>query len=343
MQKNAQDAMSATFGLIKRWLFRNWVVDAPRRPAVDFRHLAESSNDVIINCEMDGKAKYASPSIMQLLGIAPEEIIGKSHLSFVLPEDIPAIEATVAQHATGQSDGTATFRMKRRDGTIVWVEGRGRKGVDPATGNAEFVIVMRDITERKALETKLAMLASTDGLTGLANRRAFDEALEKEWRRAQRSGAELSLLLLDLDRFKSFNDHYGHQVGDDCLRTVAAAIGKTLRRAGDLAARYGGEEIAIILPATDSAGAIEIGSAMRTAIEALCIPHQHNIEGDQRVTVSIGVATALSRVGGSVQMPAALLQAADIALYKAKQNGRNRLETALLLTADQATTGTNAA
>jgi diguanylate cyclase (GGDEF)-like protein len=225
--------------------------------------------------------------------------------------------------------------MVRKDGTIIWVEGSGRMVSDPDKGSVDFVIVMRDITERKALETKLSALALTDGLTGLANRRAFDETLESEWRRAKRAGKELSLLLLDLDRFKAFNDQYGHQVGDDCLRAVAATIGKTLRRAGDLAARYGGEEIAIILPETDSAAAVGIANAVRAAVEALCIPHVENTEGGQRVTVSIGAATALSRVGGSVQMPAGLLQAADMALYKAKQKGRNRVETGLLLTADQ--------
>ncbi len=328
---------------LRKWLGRGHS-SAPASPGeIDFKFLADSSSDVIIRCSLDGTAQYASPSLFRLLGIEAAEIIGKSHMAFVLPEDLPVLHAVTARHAAGLDDGLATFRMIRRDGTIIWVEGSGRTVRDPATGTTNYVIILRDISDRKALETKLSELALTDGLTGLANRRAFDDALEKEWKRTKRAGGALSLLLLDLDRFKAFNDHYGHQVGDDCLRAVAAAIGAALRRPGDLAARYGGEELAIILPETDLAGAIAIAEVVRSAVAALCIAHVENKEGDGLVSVSIGAATALSRVGGSVQMPAGLLQAADTALYKAKQRGRNRVETALLLTSDGASMAANAA
>jgi diguanylate cyclase (GGDEF)-like protein len=141
----------------------------------------------------------------------------------------------------------------------------------------------------------------------------------------------MSLLLLDLDHFKGFNDMYGHQLGDDCLRSVAAALFRNLRRPGETASRYGGEEIAIILPNTDMAGAFVVAEKLREAVQALRLPHAANPEGGFWVTVSVGAATALSRAGGAMRMPEALLAAADAALYKAKRDGRNRVATSRLL------------
>jgi len=205
---------------------------------------------------------------------------------------------------------------------------------DPVTGEpTEYVLVMRDVGDRKLLEDKLSAMAMTDGLTGLANRRAFDEALEREWRRTLREGSEISLLLLDVDYFKVFNDRYGHQVGDDCLCAVAVAISAVVNRETDIVARYGGEEIAIILPSTNTTGAVKVAECIRSGIQALEISHEGNIEGAGWVTVSIGVATALSRHGGTMSMPQGLLQAADNALYKAKNNVRNRVATTHLIAA----------
>jgi diguanylate cyclase (GGDEF)-like protein len=213
----------------------------------------------------------------------------------------------------------------------VWTEVNARVIRDEVTGEAlEFVLVMRDVTERKLLEEKLSKLAMTDGLTGVANRRAFDEALEREWKRTLRHGTQISLLLLDIDHFKQFNDQYGHQVGDDCLRAVAQAAAGAVR-ATDMVARYGGEEIALILPQVDVAGARETAEKVRSVIAGLRVPHSENPEGGGWVTVSIGAATALARVGGTMRMPEGLLQAADHALYKAKHGGRNRVEGGMLL------------
>jgi diguanylate cyclase (GGDEF)-like protein len=194
----------------------------------------------------------------------------------------------------------------------------------------EFVIVLRDVTERKLLEDRLSAMAMTDGLTGLANRRAFDEALEREWKRTLREGTQVSLLLLDIDHFKRFNDLYGHQVGDDCLRAVAQAAAGAVRQT-DIVARYGGEEIAIILPLVDTPGAAEAAEKVRAAIEALRLTHAENPEGGDWLTVSIGAATALARHGGTIRMPESLLLAADNALYKAKHAGRNCVMAGLLI------------
>jgi diguanylate cyclase (GGDEF)-like protein len=173
-------------------------------------------------------------------------------------------------------------------------------------------------------------LSLTDGLTGLLNRRAFDAALDREWKRTLREGSQTSLLLLDIDHFKEFNDQYGHQVGDDCLRAVAASL-KAAARATDIIARYGGEEIAVILPSTDTAGAVEVAEKMRSAVEALRLTHEGRPEGGEHVTASIGAATALARQGGTISLPEGLLLAADTALYKAKTGGRNGVATALVV------------
>jgi diguanylate cyclase (GGDEF)-like protein len=213
------------------------------------------------------------------------------------------------------------------------VESNTRLVRDPATGApSDLVLTLRDISLKKQIETELAALARTDGLTGVANRRAFDDLLDSEWARAVRDRSRVSLLMVDVDHFKSFNDHNGHQVGDDCLRAVANALAATVRRPGDLVARYGGEEFAVILPGTDQEGALELGEAALAAIEALRLPNPGN-ETCAWVTVSIGVATAVAASGGTARMPEGLLQAADLALYKAKAAGRNRVETALILSA----------
>jgi diguanylate cyclase (GGDEF)-like protein/PAS domain S-box-containing protein len=183
------------------------------------------------------------------------------------------------------------------------------------TGICGFAV---DITERVEMARELERLATTDPLTGLANRRRFDERLDAELARAARSGEPLSLLLCDVDRFKAFNDRYGHVEGDRCLARVAKAIESVARRAADLSARYGGEELAIVLPDTAQEGAIAIAERAREAVRALALPHADN---DDRgvVTFSVGVATVM---GGWTR--AEVLDLADRALYRAKAGGRDR-------------------
>jgi diguanylate cyclase (GGDEF)-like protein len=169
---------------------------------------------------------------------------------------------------------------------------------------------------------QLQRLATQDALTGLANRRHFDDALAREFRRAAREAAPLSLLLVDLDHFKRFNDSYGHVAGDACLKSVCAQLALSAQRPGDLAARYGGEEMGIILPHTDLAGAMHIARQLQQRIQALDIAHRASLFG--RVTVSIGIATLQGEPGP--RSPVELVEAADRALYRAKAAGRNRSE-----------------
>lgn len=170
---------------------------------------------------------------------------------------------------------------------------------------------------------KLQRLSRVDGLTGIANRRSFDEAIKKDWCRSQRQASEIdiSLIMIDIDFFKLYNDGYGHQQGDDCLKLVAQEISKCVKRDCDLIARYGGEEFVALLPDTSLEDAIEVAEEIREHIVKLAIPHEYSAHKDS-ITLSLGVATLIPTKDNS---PEQLIGAADKALYKAKGNGRNQV------------------
>jgi diguanylate cyclase (GGDEF)-like protein len=167
---------------------------------------------------------------------------------------------------------------------------------------------------------KLRRLSMTDGLTDIANRRHFDDTLENEWKRAARSGQPLALAMLDIDWFKKYNDHYGHQAGDECLRLVAATLASSVSRTGDLVARYGGEEFVFIAPATNCQDAQALAQKVCEALHAQALPHELSAFGC--VTVSIGVAAMIPEEHAAANI---LVKAADEALYRAKEEGRNRV------------------
>ena len=182
-------------------------------------------------------------------------------------------------------------------------------------------------SEEELLESRrvLEIAALVDPLTGVGNRRAFDQALEREWHRAYRTRESVGLLLIDIDYFKRMNDTYGHQRGDECLVQVAAALQSSLPRAGDFVARYGGEEFACILPATDRTGVLEVGERLRAAVAALQIEHSQSDHGFLSVSVGATACRVLAQSGS----PTLIIRKADEALYEAKRNGRNRLEFAV--------------
>jgi len=177
---------------------------------------------------------------------------------------------------------------------------------------------LEDLTE------KLRLLSNVDGLTEVANRRHFDTELERVWRRTQREGGAVALVMIDIDHFKSYNDEYGHLAGDECLRRVADVLRKTVKRPFDLVARYGGEEFVVLLPDTPAAGAEMLAEKMRASVEALDIPHSRSNAG--RVTISAGVAVSAQI---SDLESASLVAMADRRLYEAKNAGRNRVTGAV--------------
>ena len=177
-----------------------------------------------------------------------------------------------------------------------------------------------------AANQELKRLTSLDGLTGIANRRHFEEVLEREWRRAMRQGDELSILMCDIDYFKDYNDTFGHQAGDECLCRVASALTGAMDRGGDLLARYGGEEFIAVLPGTSLSGASTVAAQMRKAINDMNIEHPSS--PFKRITASFGIASAVAMPETD---PHSIIGAADKALYKAKHAGRNRIFQTLSL------------
>ena len=297
-----------------------------------FRLIAEVSSDIIMLSDLNNIRQYVSPAVTEVLGWLPSELLSASYRQVVHPDDAETVEHTLEDCLDGRPANGIVYRMQKRDGSYLWVEANLRLYRDSDTGNpAGFVSVVRDFSRRKAAEDQLhdayrlaENQASVDALTGIANRRVFDETLAVEWRRSIRAHSPLSLLLFDVDHFKQFNDIYGHLEGDDCLRRIAAAVKTVMLRTSDLFARYGGEEFVVVLPHTDLEGAVQIAEQIRQAVEACGIPHRASARGS--VTISIGCAV---RTVGPNQTCSTLIAAADSALYVAKSGGRNRVEAAL--------------
>ncbi|MDB5500190.1 MAG: hypothetical protein JWR89_92 [Tardiphaga sp.] len=312
------------FFLVRQLVRGQRLVSALAAQEADFRLLAENSSDMVTRIGMDERIQYVSPSSIRVVGWSPEQLIGTPALAGVNAEDLPAVQATVAALKRGEErDARIVYRSRHRKKTEVWIESTMRVTRELGTDKINGVVaISRDMTEHKDLEQKLASLATLDGLTGIANRRHFDEHLEREWARARRDGTALSLLLIDVDHFKKYNDRYGHQAGDACLKSVAQVLAAQARRPADFAARYGGEEFVLLLPDTDRAGCELIATRIRDCLADLGIDHELSLPS-QKVTVSIGGAIAAFQ--DSKASSSSLVEAADRALYVAKDEGRDRL------------------
>ena len=219
--------------------------------------------------------------------------------------------------------------IKAVDGSMFMADANGiilQSGIRHlgVTENGEFIgllSAMNFFEYYKDVEEHLSNLAIHDGLTGIYNRRYFDETLAREWKRTMREKAPLSLIMLDIDYFKKYNDTYGHQAGDECLRQVATTISGALRRPADMAARYGGEEFVVVLPNLKLEDSAKFGETIRAKIEALKMEHKQS-DANPFITVSLGIASV---VPSSISSYEELVGAADKALYSAKNKGRNRV------------------
>ena len=296
-----------------------------------FRSMAEASRDVIVLAGVDGTPKYVSPAVTGLLGWHPAEMVGVQFRQITHPDDVPMVKESLKDMLAGRVTSPLAYRSLRKDTGYSWVEATSSLMRNAKTGEPTgFVYVLRDIGDRKAAEAQMQSafdtverLAMMDGLTGVANRRLLDETLRREWLSARRDGTPLSVLLIDVDHFKAYNDCYGHLAGDECLRRVAEEIQSVLRRPLDLLARYGGEEFVAVLPNTAAGAAELLADRVRTVVEECSVAHAESPCGV--VTLSLGCATTIP---GLVGDETSLLKAADTALYLAKANGRNRRETA---------------
>ncbi len=289
-----------------------------------YRLITDHSTDVIIQFDDGGLRRYVSPAAERVLGYRPSELLNGSPRDLVHPEDWPRVAASMSEVRTDGHAPPISYRLRRKDGLYIWVETQSER----LGGDDGFIATIRDISSRKRVEellhqanNHLQRMVMLDGLTGIGNRRAFDATLSKEFRRSARSQLPLALLMIDVDNFKKFNDLYGHPAGDACLKSIAEAINRELRRPADFVARYGGEEFAVILPDTNPAGAAAMAERIRNAVERLAIAHEANPASV--ATVSVGVAAAWPHADGSADKE--LLEAADAALYAAKTQGRNRI------------------
>lgn len=310
--------------LVRQMQGRQKMVVALESKEANFRVLAEGSSDMVTRIGLDGRVYYASPSSVRIVGWRPDQLVGTPALAGINPDDLPRVAETAAALKRGEVEETRiSYRTRHREKSEIWVETTLRI-TRTITGEIDGVVaITRDMTEQKNLEGKLTSLATEDGLTGLANRRCFDERLQTEWARAFRDGKPLSMLMIDVDHFKKFNDRYGHPAGDVCLRSVAEMLAAEARRPGDLAVRYGGEEFALLLPNTDAAGCKMVGESIRAELRKLCVIHVLN-PPSKRVTVSLGGATMWPNAQQSTES-SSLVIAADQALYAAKGGGRDRL------------------
>ena len=298
---------------------RSQIEEAQQESEMRYRTLVELSPEALA-VQVEDRLEFFNNATLRVLGeVDTSSLMGKSIVTFLHQEEREKIDAYLknVERRGGRAEPIET-RIQRNN-TIVYVVLRA--GCVLYEGKIGVQIALQDITQRKALEDDLRTLSQQDGLTGLANRRAFDERIDKEWRRALRNKSKLSIILLDIDAFKPYNDHYGHQQGDQCICAVADVFKKNIRRPDDLAARYGGEEFVIILPETEEDGAVYIAEKMRCQVEELAIEHGCSPVG-KFVTVSLGVSSITPETSKTYND---LILAADQALYQAKTMGRNRL------------------
>lgn len=292
-----------------------------------YRKLIELSPEAIFVIS-GGKIELTNTRGAQILGFKnPEQLRGTYIKQFISGESSEQIMGIFHQPEMMKEEKTVIeCNWQRVEGVCLEIEA----SISPMHYDGQFSLlcVVRDVTDRKTGERMLReanevlqRLSDLDGLTAIPNRRAFDAKLEAEWKKAAVHSLPLSLLMADIDFFKTYNDAYGHQAGDESLQQVAAVIEQSVKRTGDFAARYGGEEFAVILPGADSQGAEEVAERIRKAVISLHIAHKESMIADT-VTISMGVASV---VPGPDSDARDLILAADKALYQAKQEGRNRV------------------
>ncbi len=283
----------------------------------------------IFHVNKQGNVVSANSEYAWMLGYESAEVVADQISNFAEQTFYDPDKAEEFMFGVYEAEEVIRFRarLKKKDDSFVWAMCYAKATKDEdgrLNGFNGFSIdiseMVRTEDQLKKANEKLQMLSVLDGLTGIPNRRRFDEYLEAEWKRHFRDKNQLSIIMCDIDFFKLYNDNYGHQAGDDCLIKVAGTIAGSAIRASDLAARYGGEEFVLILPNTDAEGAMTVAEEVRTNVQTLQIPHELS-KVSNYVSLSLGVATMVPEEGGCAEDIVAM---ADKALYKAKESGRNR-------------------
>jgi diguanylate cyclase (GGDEF)-like protein/PAS domain S-box-containing protein len=272
---------------------------------------------------------YIGPQIESLLGWSPSSWVGvQDWVERMHPDDRDRVFNFCVSQSQAGVDHEADYRAMTKDGGYVWIRDVVHVIRNDAGEVESLVGFMFDISERKKAEEELERLRKEleewsfkDGLTGVANRRMFDSVLELEWANARRNNRPLSLVMLDIDYFKQYNDHYGHVQGDECLKRVARRLSMAATRPHDFFARFGGEEFVLVLPESDEGAAMLVAERCRDLIFKEQIAHEYSPAG-QLLTISIGVGTIVPAHGDE---PLPFIEEVDRRLYRAKQNGRNRI------------------
>ncbi|ALK98030.1 response regulator receiver modulated diguanylate cyclase [Massilia sp. WF1] len=283
------------------------------------RMIVDSMDQGLLIVERNGRVQYANPACDRYLGYAADELVGRSLAELVAQQDSYP-DGCSAMEAIGH--GTREVLIRHRDGGLRAMD-LTMTPIHAADG--QFLALLHDITHHKQSEDALQRAAMLDPLTHIANRRHFDTFLEKEWQRAIRNAQPMSLVVLDVDHFKLYNDTLGHVAGDVCLQKVAQALDAHALRPTDLAARYGGEEFVLLFAETPHEAATRLAEAIRTTVEALQLPNPRSPTSPW-ITASIGVATIVPTQLDTIEQ---FFVCADRAMYAAKEGGRNRVETAV--------------
>ncbi len=294
-------------------LERSRVDEALRASEARFRLLSETAADLVLLFDGEGKVVYASPSSVDLVGFKPHELVGRSTAELVHPDDFGEL-IRLSRRSTRNGQFNSEVRLLKADGTYVWVANSTSTVVDPDTGRAlEFRASVRDITDRKRLEAELERQALHDPLTGLGNRILLQSRLDVAAGGRAVSG-NITVLLVDLDGFKAVNDTYGHAIGDEVLRVIAARL-RSLTRPNDTLARTGGDEFVLLCPDTNGVAAIAIGERIVRAVNEPLVTNG--------ITIHLGASVGAAHQAGPGADPDWLLIEADHAMYAAKRGGRN--------------------
>jgi diguanylate cyclase (GGDEF)-like protein/PAS domain S-box-containing protein len=299
--------------------------DSQQQQTERLRLIVNGMDEGLMIIEASGRIQFSNPACDRYLGYDRNELTGAALGQLLGPgvtqEYLAYFAAWSADPETVHPRGAREVQIRRRDGTARAMD----LTLTPMyAGEPLFIGLLHDITHHKQSETALQRAALLDPLTKIANRRHFDSFLDKEWLRAIRSGEPLSLVVIDVDHFKLYNDTLGHAAGDACLRKVAAALQSHALRPTDIAARYGGEEFVLLFAETAAATALKLAESIRAHIESIELPNPRS-STSAWLTVSVGVATIVPTQRDEVE---AFFVAADRAMYQAKETGRNRVVAA---------------
>ncbi|MET1411055.1 diguanylate cyclase [Roseibium sp. HPY-6] len=305
-----------------------------KTPEIDFEAIVKLSRDAVIQLSLDGTPLFISPAAEKLFGWSAEDL--KGHLSDLVYIDTPDKDAHALHRILSGSGNpedcpsNAELQLRSAYGPLIWLDVSVHLQQDSNGAPCNFTIFCRSIAKQRELESLLEAASQSDPLTGLYNRRAFEDNLKREWAIALREKTHTSLIKVTLDRFEALTENFGPGAAEDCLTKVAAMLKETARRPADIAARTASSEFSLLLPRTHEMGAETISAYIHIAIQDLGIPNPDNASGgDGIVTASVGAVCAVAEQTGVSESSEFLLSAAESCVFQARQEGGNRVKTVM--------------